>query len=158
GAAAVWLWAREAVRRRDERLAAVEADRALWDEHLKALTSDALERSSEDLLRLAELKLEPIRETLDRYEKQASALEEKRMKEVGAIPELLRTVTEGQDRLRKETGNLVTALRAPHVRGRWGEVQLKRVVELAGMVEYCDFVEQASERDADGRLLRPDLV
>src|SRR5262249_53636995 len=89
---------------------------------------------------------------------QATALEEKRMAEVGAIPQLLRSVVEGQDRLRKETGNLVTALRAPHVRGRWGEVQLKRVVELAGMVAHCDFVEQASERDGDGRLLRPDMV
>jgi DNA recombination protein RmuC len=158
GAAAVWLWAREAIRRRDEKLAAAKVDRARWEEHLKALTSDALERSSADLLQLTELKLEPIRETLDRYEEQSRKLEEKRMAEVGAIPQLLRSVVEGQDRLRKETGNLVTALRAPHVRGRWGEVQLRRVVELAGMVAHCDFVEQASERDEDGRLLRPDLV
>ena len=72
--------------------------------------------------------------------------------------EQLRTVAEGQERLRAETGSLVTALRAPHVRGSWGEVQLKRVVELAGMVEYCDFRTQESERDDEGRLLRPDLV
>jgi len=67
-------------------------------------------------------------------------------------------VSEGQERLRAETGNLVTALRAPHVRGSWGEMQLKRVVELAGMVDYCDFRTQQSERDDEGRLLRPDLV
>src|SRR5439155_15756621 len=72
--------------------------------------------------------------------------------------EQLRAVAEGQERLRAETGNLVTALRAPHVRGRWGEMQLRRVVELAGMVAHCDFVEQETERDGDGRLLRPDLV
>jgi DNA recombination protein RmuC len=67
-------------------------------------------------------------------------------------------VAEGQERLRSETGNLVTALRAPHVRGSWGEMQLKRVVELAGMVDYCDFRTQESGRDDEGRLLRPDLV
>jgi DNA recombination protein RmuC len=158
GAAAVGLWAREAIRRRDEQLSSTGRDREQWEEHLRALTSEALEKSSADLLQLTELKLEPIKATLDRYEEQARELEEKRLKDVAAIPQLLRNVVDGQDRLRKETGNLVTALRAPHVRGRWGEIQLKRVVELAGMVAHCDFVEQASERDEEGRLLRPDLV
>jgi DNA recombination protein RmuC len=67
-------------------------------------------------------------------------------------------VAEGQDRLRVETGSLRTALRAPHVRGRWGEVQLKRVIELTGMLEHCDFVLQSTTRDADGALLRPDVI
>jgi DNA recombination protein RmuC len=74
------------------------------------------------------------------------------------VAEQLRIVAEGQEKLRAETGGLVTALRAPHVRGRWGEVQLKRVVELAGMLEYCDFRTQESTRDDEGGLLRPDLV
>jgi len=165
GALAVWLWARAELGRReallaasDEKLALVERTQGAWDEKLKALTQDALTTSSSSLLQLAETKLQPIRETLDRFEQQTRALEQKRVSDASALGEVLRSVSQGQEQLRRETGNLVTALRAPHVRGRWGEVQLKRVVELAGMVPHCDFVEQASERDAEGRLLRPDLV
>jgi DNA recombination protein RmuC len=172
GALAVWLWTRAELGRQRallansevllagaaERTALVERTQAQWEEHLKALTGDVLDRSSSSLLALTDAKLGPIRETLERFDEQARALEAKRLTAVGVIDELLRSVADGQDRLRRETGNLVTALRAPHVRGRWGEVQLKRVVELAGMVPHCDFVEQASERDDDGRLVRPDLV
>jgi DNA recombination protein RmuC len=147
GAAAVYLWARAELARRD-------ADRRTeeqWAEHVKAVTADALATSSSSLLGLADAKLQPIKETLERFEAQSRALEQKRLTDIGAIPQLVES-------LRKETGSLVTALRTPHVRGGWGEVQLKRVVELAGMVAHCDFLEQASTRDADGRLLRPDLV
>jgi DNA recombination protein RmuC len=176
GALALWGWARaEAGRSRavlsaevgryeamlaasNEKLALVEKSQAQWDTQLKALTGEAIARNSESLLTLAEAKLAPIRETLARFDEQARALEQKRLTAIGGIDEQLRAVADGQTRLQKETGSLVTALRAPHVRGRWGEVQLRRVVELAGMVAHCDFVEQASERDDDGRLLRPDLV
>ena len=85
-------------------------------------------------------------------------LEQARQAAFGALRQELLSLRDGQERLRNETGNLVTALRAPHVRGRWGEIQLKRVVELSGMVAYCDFVEQVHTSDADGRALRPDLV
>jgi DNA recombination protein RmuC len=158
GAGAVFLWSRERMGRAGEKLAALEQSHGLWEARLKAATGDALLQSQSSLLELAEAKLAPIRETLQGFETQARALEERRLNDVSRIGEQLRSVAEGQERLRTETGSLVTALRAPHVRGRWGEVQLKRVVELAGMLDHCDFRTQESERDGDGRLLRPDMV
>jgi DNA recombination protein RmuC len=169
GAAAVYLWARGAMRaaearadaeRRaaDEKLALLARTEDEWSERIKAVTGEALTTSQRSLLDLTDAKLKPIKETLDKFEKQAKALEDQRLREVTAVGQQLKDVVAGQEKLRTETGNLVTALRAPHVRGRWGEVQLKRVVELAGMVEYCDFRMQQSERDDDGRLLRPDMV
>ncbi len=158
GALFLWLWGRGEIARRDERLALVGRSEEQWDEHLRALTGTTLEEARGSLLDLAEQRLQPIRETLERFELQARTLEERRLVEVSAIPPLLRGVTEAQEALRRETGNLVTALRAPEVRGRWGEMQLKRVVELAGMVDHCDFVTQPSARADDGHLQRPDLV
>jgi DNA recombination protein RmuC len=158
GALLVWIWARGEIGRRDDQLSLVGRTDDQWEEHLKSLTTDALSNSQSSLLELTDARLQPIKDTLDRFDEQARLLEEKRMAQVSAIPQLLQTVNDGQERLRKETGNLVTALRTPHVRGGWGEMQLKRVVEMAGMLAHCDFVEQASERDGEGRLLRPDLV
>src|SRR5579863_3397678 len=158
GVLGLWLWARGEIGRRDDRLSLVTRSDEQWQEHLRALTGATLQESTSSLLDLADSRLRPIKETLDRFEAQARALEERRLLEVSAIPPLLQTVTDAQEKLRRETGNLVTALRAPDVRGRWGEMQLKRVVELSGMVEHCDFVSQPSERHPDGNLLRPDLV
>jgi DNA recombination protein RmuC len=158
GAAAVLLWARGQLAAKDARLAGLEQNRGEWEERLKAATGDALLKSQSSLLELAEARLAPIKETLVKFETQARQLEEKRTREVSAIGERLREVAEGQEKLRSETGSLVTALRAPHVRGSWGEMQLRRVVELAGMLEHCDFNTQESTRDDEGRLLRPDLV
>ena len=150
GGGAVFVWSRERIARAADRLGALEQSHGLWEERMKSATGDALLRSQSSLLELAEAKLAPIRDTLQKFETQAQALEERRLREVSQIGEQLRSVAEGQERLRAETGSLVTALRAPHVRGRWGEVQLKRVVELAGMLDHCDFRTQQSERDADG--------
>jgi DNA recombination protein RmuC len=158
GGGAVYFWSRERLGRADDKVAAVEQNQAQWEHRLKSATGDALLKSQASLLELTEAKLAPIKDTLTKFELQARQLEDKRAREVTAIGERLREVTAGQEKLRTETGSLVTALRAPHVRGRWGEVQLKRVVELAGMLDYCDFRTQESERTDEGRLLRPDLV
>jgi DNA recombination protein RmuC len=162
GGAVVYLWSRGQItaerRNSAEKLALVKDAQDGWEARVKAVTGDALSKSQTSLLELTEAKLAPIKETLTKFESQARQLEEHRLKAVTAVGEQLRAVAEGQEKLRTETGSLVTALRAPHVRGSWGEVQLKRVVELAGMVDYCDFRTQECGRDDEGHLLRPDLV
>ncbi len=105
---------------------------------------------------IAEL-LTPLRDQLGRYEQGLHELERQRQHAYAGLGEQVRQLAESQDRLRSETRNLVTALRAPATRGRWGELQLRRVVEMAGMVEHCDFEEQVTAATDDGRL-RPDLV
>ena len=165
GAGAVLLWARArlaaheiALMAEREKFALLEQGNGHWEERLKAATGDALLKSQSALIELAGAQLAPIKETLNRFETQARALEERRLGDVSRIGEQLKFVAEGQEKLRAETGSLVTALRAPHVRGRWGEVQLKRVVELAGMLDHCDFRVQESGRTDEGKLLRPDLI
>ena len=153
-----------------ERLAATQAEldveRRSFDERvtsaIKALSAEALKENNASFLALAETKLggyvSPLKESLERVDLHVRTLEQSRQRAYGAVHQELVSLRETQERLRSETGNLVTALRAPHVRGRWGELQLKRVVELAGMLAHCDFVEQATTRDSEGALLRPDLV
>ena len=101
--------------------------------------------------------LVPLREQLGRYEEGMKLLETDRRTAYVGLQEQVRQLAESQDRLQAETRNLVTALRAPATRGRWGEMQLRRVVEMAGMVEHCDFEEQVTVDGDDGRI-RPDLV
>jgi DNA recombination protein RmuC len=99
----------------------------------------------------------PIKEALAKTEQQISRIEKERAETFGALRTSLETVTLGQQALQKETRNLVTALRRPEVRGQWGELTLKRLAELAGMVEHCDFSEQVHTNTADGAL-RPDMI
>jgi DNA recombination protein RmuC len=161
-----------------ERALLRETERRLWDT-FKALSADALQASSTSFLQLAGQALEryqegargdlerrqqaigemvgPVREALGRFEAQVGAMEQARAGAYSELREQVRTMGEAQGLLRTEASNLVRALRAPQVRGRWGEVQLKRVVELAGMAEHCDFTEQHTVDTDEGRF-RPDLV
>jgi DNA recombination protein RmuC len=99
----------------------------------------------------------PLQQALERVEHELAGIEAARQQAYAGLTAQVRGLTESQDRLRKETTHLAAALRSPQVRGRWGEVQLRRVVELAGMVPHCDFVEQATLERA-GVVRRPDLV
>ena len=101
--------------------------------------------------------IDPVRQTLDKYETHLNTMEKDREKAYGSITEKLLEMGRNQNLLHIETGNLVKALRVPHVRGRWGEITLKRVAELAGMTEYCDFEEQLSSGSGKGSI-RPDMV
>jgi len=153
-------------RRAIEAEAQLAAERGSLDERVagavRAASTAAMKESSGAFLDLAQTKLDayvaPLRESLGKVETQVYALESARKEAYGSLTEAVRSLREDQLRLRSETNNLVTALRAPHVRGRWGEIQLRRVVELAGMVQHCDFVEQPTTDDGEGRVLRPDVL
>jgi DNA recombination protein RmuC len=128
---------------------------ALATERLNTVRSEAageLEARKQEI----ETLVKPLGDSLAEMTKQIRSLEQARSTAYGTLTEQVRSLISTQDLLRTETGNLVKALRAPIVRGRWGEVQLKRVVELAGMIERCDFFQQESVDTESGRL-RPDM-
>lgn len=148
-------------------------------EVFQALAGDVLKQSSEQFLQLAKKSLEsekkdatfelekrkqaiqelvkPVREQLDKYQTQVNELEKARKEAYGSLKEQVTALTEGNQALRDQTQNLVSALRRPEVRGRWGEVQLRRVAELAGMIEYCDFDLQFTMQSGENRQ-RPDMI
>lgn len=120
---------------------------------LRAAAGGDLERRQQALGEL----VAPLRESLSRVDGRLERLERDRTAARAQLGEQLRTLVATNERLRDETGALVTALRQPHTRGRWGEMQLRRVVEMVGMTAHCDFTEQRSTEGEDG-VLRPDLL
>jgi DNA recombination protein RmuC len=162
-----------------ERLAAVEDVRRQLVGEFAELSRKALDQNSTQFLALADAKLNeaqnfargeldqrrqaieqllaPLKDQFSKYESAIRLLELERQKAYSGLTEQVSQLTQSQDKLRQETKNLVTALRSPSTRGRWGEMQLRRVVEMAGMLEHCDFEEQSTLRTADG-VMRPDLV
>jgi DNA recombination protein RmuC len=161
GALAAWLVARAQLGRVEAERTAAQARVAELqgdDERLKALAAEALRQNNSSFLELAQTQLAPIKETLQRFDQQTQALEQSRRQAYGSLSQQVQQLMETQERLRAETSHLRTALRAPGTRGRWGEMQLRRVVELAGMLAHCDFDVQTSVTADDGRTLRPDLV
>ncbi|MBI1367171.1 MAG: DNA recombination protein RmuC [Planctomycetes bacterium] len=160
-----------------ERLAAArqqfdEAQKQARDT-FKSLASDTLRQTVEDFHKQAsklfeneqkksgtamESMLKPVRESLAEYQKKLAEAEHERAKAYGSITAQAAKMTEDQQRLREETANLVKALRRPEVRGRWGELQMHRLFELAGMTEHVDYDAQASVEAAEGGKLRPDFT
>ncbi len=148
-------------------------------ESFQALSAEALKSNNQAFLQLANATLEkfqseakgdlelrqqavenlvaPIGESLQKVDAQIQQMEAARNQAYGDLTAQVRSLVVTQEKLQSETGNLVKALRTPTVRGRWGEIQLKRVVEIAGMLSYCDFVEQETVTTSVGRL-RPDLI
>ena len=162
-----------------ERIASFKNATDELSEKFKALSRDALKDNNQSFLQLAHSTLEkfqqtakgdlelkqkaidelvrPLKESLERVDGKIGELEKARAGAYSELREQVKALATSQVQLQAETGNLVNALRAPHVRGRWGEIQLRRVVELAGMLQYCDFVEQETVITSDGRI-RPDVI
>lgn len=134
------------------RLAAATTEAALLRERVDDLEA-ALAQDQEAAALLA-----PLRDTLGRVEAQVSGLERERAEQFGSIHQALRRVESGTGELSRTTANLVGSLRSSTVRGAWGEVQLRRVLELAGMLARCDFEEQVSTTTIHGAVVRPDVV
>jgi DNA recombination protein RmuC len=140
-----------------EKLKLLEEAKSALSDAFNALSANALRSNSEEFLKLAQASVAPIKEALGKFDTKIQALEVARE---GAYQGLLQQVSQLLDtgkQLRSETSNLAQALRSPVVRGQWGEIQLRRVVEMAGMLSYCDFIEQETLRTETGTL-RPDLI
>ncbi len=136
----------------------LEEARGQLADTFKAVAAQALRTNNEEFReRAMEGVMRPVQDSLAKVDNQIRAMEKERGQAWGSLTEQVRSLMAAQEKLRSETGNLVKALRAPVVRGRWGEIQLKRVVEMAGMLEHCDFDQQATLSTEEGRL-RPDLV
>ena len=159
--------------------ALMRRDRTRTREELRAISVDVLARTGESLaqrvadarraeeertagemaLRTEEIRglVAPVQEKLGRMESEIGRLERERRQAQGELSQMIRHLGDGVGTLRQETGNLVSALKRPATRGSWGEIQLRNVVEMAGMVSHCDFVEQSTIQTGEGTL-RPDML
>jgi len=162
-----------------EKLALLENARTALADAFKALSADALRSNNQSFLELAKMTLanvqeqargdlskrqqaidemvRPVRESLEKFDRRVNDLEQARIEAYARLVEQVGSMRTTQERLQKETGNLSRALGAPQARGRWGELTLRRVAELAGMQRFCDFDEQVNLAGEEGRL-RPDMV
>jgi DNA recombination protein RmuC len=163
----------------EEKLALLNEAQVKMSQAFKILSAEALKSSNQSFLELAKENLEkfqvgartdletrrraiddlvkPLKDSLERVDERIREMESTRSAAYAGLTEQIKSLVSLQNHLQGETSNLVKALRTPTVRGRWGEIQLRRVVEIAGMLEYCDFVEQKSVDSEDGRL-RPDMI
>lgn len=163
----------------DEKVAILNDATKKLSDAFKALSAEALKSNNQSFLELAKITLEkyqteaksdleqrqkavenlvtPIKQSLEKVDIQIRDLENSRQQAYGSLTEQVKSLIYTQEKLQSETGNLVKALRTPTVRGHWGEIQLKRVVEIAGMLQYCDFYQQQSVTTEEGRL-RPDIL
>jgi DNA recombination protein RmuC len=163
-----------------EKLALLEQARAQLKESFQALSAEALSRNNESFLNLAKSTLdkyqegargdlekrqeaifktvEPVGLALKAFNERVETIEQRRTQTDASLQQQLRQLAESQVQLSKTTGSLVQALRAPQVRGQWGEMQLRRTVEMAGMINRVDFIEQASVESGDGQRQRPDML
>lgn len=163
-----------------EKIQAYEDAKASMADAFKALSADLLQKNNDQFLKQAkELMgrtqeksaeafeqrqksiddlIKPINESLTKYDQRLGKIEDARKEANAAIKQQVETIQKLGEGLRSETGQLVAALRSPYVRGQWGEVQLRRVVELAGMIEHCDFQTQTQVTSDDGNRHRPDMI
>ncbi len=163
-----------------EKLRLLEIAQRSLSDSFKAMSADALNHNNQSFLDLAKVQLEkfqesartdlearqktidemvkPIKESLTRVDTNLNEIEKSRLSTYSQLTEQVKSLACGQANLQQETQNLVRALRSPVVRGRWGEIHLKKVVEMAGMIDHCDFLQQATVETDEGNRLRPDMI